>query len=71
MPNFKIKGGKPLSGEVSTYFAKNASLPILVASLMTKGKTTLRNVPRIQEVFRFEEIFKSPWIKTWHSPDKL
>lgn len=59
MPSFKIKGGKPLKGVVSTLYSKNAALAIFAASLMTKDKTVLNNVPNIQEVYRFEEIFKS------------
>ena len=64
MPNFKIKGGKSLKGEIGTFYSKNAALAIFAASLMTEEKTILHNVPKIQEIYRYEEIFKSIGIKT-------
>jgi UDP-N-acetylglucosamine 1-carboxyvinyltransferase len=63
MSSFKIKGGTKFTGEVKTGFAKNAAMAILSASLMTKEKTILHNVPKIEEVFRFEEIFNSLGVK--------
>jgi len=63
MANFKIHGGKQLSGEIETGFSKNAALPILCASLLTKEKSIIRNVPKIEEISRFEEIFISLGIK--------
>ena len=72
MPNFKITGGKKLSGSVNTFYSKNAVLPILCASLMTKDKTILHNVPKIEEVFRFEEILKSIGVKLeWSNKNTL
>lgn len=63
MSNFKINGAKQLTGAVTTAAAKNAAMAVLSASLMTKDKTVLHNVPKIQEVYRFEEIFKSLGVK--------
>lgn len=40
-----IEGGKPLKGKVSISGSKNASLPILIASILTKDPCTLENVP--------------------------
>jgi len=57
--SFKIHGGKPLSGSIETGYAKNSAVALISASLMTSEPTTLKNVPKIEEVFRFEEIFKS------------
>jgi UDP-N-acetylglucosamine 1-carboxyvinyltransferase len=59
MANFIINGGKKLGGTISTNAAKNASVAILCASTMIKGKTTLRNVPEIEEVKRIIEILQS------------
>jgi UDP-N-acetylglucosamine 1-carboxyvinyltransferase len=59
MPNFRITGGKPLSGTVHTGYSKNAVLPIFCAALLSSEPTTLYNVPHIEEVLRFEEIFNS------------
>jgi UDP-N-acetylglucosamine 1-carboxyvinyltransferase len=45
-----IKGGKRLCGEVSVSGAKNAALPILASSLLTRGQSTYRNVPGLGDV---------------------
>ncbi|MCK9271987.1 UDP-N-acetylglucosamine 1-carboxyvinyltransferase [Candidatus Gracilibacteria bacterium] len=54
----KIAGGQRLSGEVMISGSKNASLPIIAASLFM-DKVTLNNVPRIGDVLTFLEIIKS------------
>lgn len=59
MPSFQIHGGKPLSGSISTSYSKNAATAILAACLMTKDQTILHNVPKIEEMYRFEEVFTS------------
>ncbi len=46
----KIRGGKPLSGTVTVAGNKNAALPILAATLLTKEKVTLTNMPDIVDV---------------------
>src|SRR3989344_4003688 len=53
--SFKVTGGKKLHGNVITNSAKNSAMSILSASLLNKGKTTLENVPKIEEVFRMIE----------------
>jgi len=50
MDIYKIKGGRPLRGEVPVSGAKNAALPIIVASLLAQGETTLRNVPNLADI---------------------
>lgn len=59
MAKFEIKGGKSLKGEVKVSGSKNAALPILCASLLTKGKTTLKNVPDIADIHSLIEILNS------------
>jgi UDP-N-acetylglucosamine 1-carboxyvinyltransferase len=49
MENFVIKGGAPLSGEITPAGNKNAALPILAASLLTEEEVVVHNVPRIQD----------------------
>lgn len=53
---FVIHGGKELSGEIQIHGSKNATLPILAASLLNQGKTRLRNCAMIQDVFKFCDI---------------
>ncbi|MDR0453554.1 MAG: UDP-N-acetylglucosamine 1-carboxyvinyltransferase [Deferribacteraceae bacterium] len=45
-----IKGGAKLSGAVSVGGAKNASLPILAATLLAEGQYILRNVPKLHDI---------------------
>ncbi|PID31802.1 UDP-N-acetylglucosamine 1-carboxyvinyltransferase [Candidatus Saccharibacteria bacterium] len=57
--NLRIEGGHSLSGEITCKTAKNSTVAILCASLLNKGKTTLKNVPRIEEVNRIVEVLSS------------
>lgn len=50
MAIIRIKGGQRLSGEIQISGAKNAVLPILVASLLTADDLQLLNVPHLQDV---------------------
>lgn len=50
MDKLLIQGGIPLQGEITISGAKNAALPILFAVLLANTKTTLRNVPHLQDV---------------------
>jgi len=50
MDKLKIRGGKPLGGEVAISGAKNAALPILAASLLTADEFIVDNVPQLQDV---------------------
>src|SRR5512142_2128638 len=50
MDSLLIKGGVPLHGEVSISGAKNAVLPILAATLLTKEPCVVRRVPDLSDV---------------------
>ena len=58
MSKFIIQGGKKLDGEVRISGSKNAALPIIAATVLVKGKTTLYNVPNIQDVQTMFQIIK-------------
>ncbi len=58
MSEYIIKGGKKLEGEVTISGSKNASLPIIAASILNKGKTTLYNVPNIHDTQMMFEILR-------------
>lgn len=57
--NLRIQGGQELSGEITLKTSKNAAVAILCASLLNKGTTKLKRVPRIEEVNRIIEVLKS------------
>lgn len=46
----EIVGGTPLSGTVKVSGAKNAALPLLIASLLTSEQCEFENVPNLQDV---------------------
>ena len=50
MDKFIIKGGFPLKGKLRVNGAKNATLPILAACLLTEGKSHLENVPCLTDI---------------------
>ena len=50
MDTIQIRGGRRLKGEVTVEGAKNASLPILLAALLTAERCTFRNVPHVVDV---------------------
>jgi UDP-N-acetylglucosamine 1-carboxyvinyltransferase len=50
MEKLLIKGGSPLSGEVRIAGAKNATLPILAATLLADGPMTLGNIPHLCDI---------------------
>jgi len=50
MEALKINGGNPLEGSISVGGSKNASLPILAATLLAEGKSKIYGVPRLQDV---------------------
>ena len=54
----KINWGKKLSGEVQISGSKNATLPLLGASLLINWKVTFNNVPKIGDVLTFLEIIE-------------
>lgn len=58
MDKFIIQGGKRLEGEVKISGSKNAALPVIAATILNSGKTTLYNVPNIQDVQTMFEIIK-------------
>lgn len=58
MSSYIIKGGNKLEGTVKISGSKNAALPIIAATILVKGCTTLYNVPNIQDTQMMYEIIK-------------
>lgn len=59
MDYFEINGGRKLKGEIIVNSSKNAAVALLAASLVNKGKTILKNVPQVEEVWRWIEVLES------------
>ena len=56
MDKIRIRGGNTLSGEISISGAKNAALPLMIASLLSDETLTLQNVPRLADVHLLQNI---------------
>jgi UDP-N-acetylglucosamine 1-carboxyvinyltransferase len=56
MDRIRIAGGRPLNGTIAISGAKNAALPLMIASLLTDETLTLDNVPRLADVAMLKHI---------------
>ncbi len=56
MDRIKIIGGNKLNGTIPISGAKNAALPLMIASLLTPGTLVLENVPRLSDVRMLKRI---------------
>lgn len=56
MDRIRIRGGGPLNGRIAISGAKNAALPLMIASLLTDETLTLENVPRLADVTLLKRI---------------
>lgn len=55
---FVIQNGNSPKGEIEVMGAKNAALPILAATILTKESCIIRNLPLIEDVFRMIKILE-------------
>ena len=62
--HLRITGGTKLTGSIDVKTSKNAAVALLCASLLNRGKTTLRSLARIEEVNRILEVLWSIGVKT-------
>ena len=69
MEQLKIRGGKPLHGEVAISGAKNAVLPILATTLLVAGETIIDNVPRLRDVHTFIKVLNAMGAKAAFTGD--
>ena len=73
--HLRVDGPTTLSGSIDVKTSKNAGVALLCASLLNKGRTTLRKVARIEEVNRLLEVLNSLGVRpagsatttTWRS----
>ncbi|MEZ0094776.1 UDP-N-acetylglucosamine 1-carboxyvinyltransferase [Streptacidiphilus sp. EB129] len=62
--HLRVIGGRRLSGSIDVKTSKNACVALLCASLLTTGRTTLRRVARIEEVYRILEVLGSIGVRS-------
>jgi UDP-N-acetylglucosamine 1-carboxyvinyltransferase len=58
MDRLLVTGGAPLDGTVEIAGAKNSALKLMAAALLADGRTTLRNVPKIQDCITMVEVLE-------------
>ena len=63
MQKLLIKGKKELSGKISISGSKNATLPILAASILAKH-VTIKNIPLVKDIFTMVELLNFIGLKT-------
>jgi UDP-N-acetylglucosamine 1-carboxyvinyltransferase len=66
-----ISGGGALTGEVAVSGAKNATLPILCAALLTGEPVQLDNVPRLRDVATMVKLLRQIGVQVEHSGDRV
>lgn len=54
----RIRGNQPINGVIKVSGSKNASLPLIAASLLIDGEVTLENVPEINDIFNMLELLE-------------
>ncbi len=59
MDVFEIEGGKRLKGTIEVRGSKNATTPILAATLLSPKTSVISGIPLIEDVFRMLEILES------------
>ncbi|HEX9326188.1 MAG TPA: UDP-N-acetylglucosamine 1-carboxyvinyltransferase [Reyranella sp.] len=68
MDRLRIKGGRQLKGEIRISGSKNASLPLMVAALLTDRKLTLHNVPRLADISTMIQLLKQHGVEVGAAP---
>ncbi len=61
--SYVIHGGKELKGSITVNTSKNAAVGLLCASLLNEGKTVLKGLAKIEEVYRIIEVLESIDVK--------
>ena len=70
MQKLIIKGRKELSGKISISGSKNATLPILAASILAK-KVSIKNIPLVKDIFTMIELLNFIGLKTKLNKKKI
>lgn len=70
MARISIFGGKKIKGEVKISGSKNAALPILAATIMLSGETTITNVPHLLDVITMLRVLRAVGLRAeYHEPN--
>ena len=59
MQKLEVFGAKKLKGQIKISGSKNASLPILAATLLSNKKIILKNLPKVRDIETMFSLLKS------------
>ena len=59
MQKLEIKGGRKISGTITISGSKNATLPILAATILTNKKVIIKNIPVVKDVITMVELLST------------
>tara|TARA_B100000989_G_scaffold209011_1_gene158508 strand:+ start:19 stop:1272 length:1254 start_codon:yes stop_codon:yes gene_type:complete len=59
MQKLEVFGANKLKGQINISGSKNASLPILAATLLSKSRVTLKNLPKVKDIETMVNLLKS------------
>lgn len=66
MDRIVITGGKPLQGQVRISGAKNAALPILASTLLSRDECVITNLPRVVDVMTMGKLLSMLGVSVTH-----
>jgi len=69
METIVVKGGAQLGGEVVVSGSKNAALPLLFSTLLTRARVVVRDVPRLADVHTAIQVLRHLGARVSRSPD--
>ncbi|NTW36005.1 MAG: UDP-N-acetylglucosamine 1-carboxyvinyltransferase, partial [Syntrophobacteraceae bacterium] len=69
MDKLVIEGGRPLEGEVRISGAKNATLPLMAASLLAPGVHTFSNAPKLRDIRTMQRLLANMGALSDHGDD--
>jgi len=67
MRRILVKGGNSLKGEVTVSGSKNAALPILAATILTKGESKITRIPDLLDIQTMIRVLRSLGIRAEYS----
>ncbi|MBM3645958.1 MAG: UDP-N-acetylglucosamine 1-carboxyvinyltransferase [Alphaproteobacteria bacterium] len=68
MDRLRITGGRQLKGEIAISGSKNASLPLMVAALLSDQPLVLENVPRLADIDTMMQLLRKHGVEIGESP---
>ena len=71
MDKIRIKGNANLLGSINICGSKNAALPVLVSSLLSKENLELNNIPKLNDIDSMIELLRGFGVKIFKKSNSL